>query len=90
MKEAPRQQVFLLWHVHTFEDGSTDELLIGVFRSEQQAKAVLESLREKRGFAEQPEAFSVALYELDKVYWPDGYFADPLATKPPKSRKLVN
>lgn len=67
----------MLWHVHAFEDGSKDDLLIGVFRSEQQANAVLERLREKRGFADQPKAFSISMYELDKVYWPEGYFVDP-------------
>ncbi len=82
MRNERKQEVFLLWHDHTFEDGSRDELLIGVFRTEQQAKAVWETLRNKRGFADQPETFSIAMYELDKVYWPDGYFVDPPETMP--------
>lgn len=76
MKGTRKQEVFLLWHDHRFENGSHDELLVGVYRSEQQAKTDIERLRVKPGFADRPDAFSISMYELDKCYWPEGYTAD--------------
>lgn len=90
MKANPKQEVFLLWHVHKFENGSQDDLLVGVFRTEQHAKAVIERLRGKPGFADHPDAFSIATYELDKVYWPEGYTADPQDSEPPILTTLIH
>ncbi len=65
--------VFLLWFVHQFEDGGEDELLIGVYRTEDDAKAAIERLRTRQGFAEHPKWFQIEKYELNKDHWTEGY-----------------
>ena len=51
-------EVFLLWHVHEFEDGNDDEKLIGVYRTEDETKAAIERVRTQPGFADLPNGFS--------------------------------
>ena len=63
------QKVFILWHV----DGAEDEKLIGVYRTEADAKAAIERIRSKPGFATFPEGFQVCPYELGRDHWTDGF-----------------
>jgi hypothetical protein len=46
--------VVLLWHVHR-----DDDKLIGVYRSEDDARAAIERLRDKPGFKDAPDGFAV-------------------------------
>jgi len=66
-------QVFLLWHVHEFEDREDDEKLIGVYRSEDDAKAAIERVRTQPGFADTPNGFQICPYELNLDHWTEGY-----------------
>jgi hypothetical protein len=63
--------VFLLWHNGPPELES--EMLIGVFRSEQEAKAAIASLANKPGFVDYPAEFEVCPYELGKLHWTEGF-----------------
>jgi len=65
--------VFLLWHTHRLRD-EDDDKLIGVYRTEQDAKAAVQRLSSKPGFINTPEGFHVDSYELNKDHWTDGYF----------------
>jgi hypothetical protein len=65
-------KVFILWHVHDL-GGAEDEILIGVYRTEADAKAAIERLRHKPGFTTFPDGFQVSPYELNQDHWTDGF-----------------
>ena len=68
-------KVFLLWHVRKLA-GADDEKLIGVYRAERDAKAAVERLRNKPGFANFPDGLQVCPYELNRDHWSDGFVID--------------
>ena len=58
-------------------EGEEDvELLIGVYSSEAEARAAIERVRDKRGFAEFQEGFQIAPYALNRDHWTDGFIID--------------
>jgi hypothetical protein len=65
-------EVSLLWHVHQ-ADGEDDEKLIGVYRGVADAKAAIERLRNKPGFAAFPDSFQICPYELNRDHWTEGF-----------------
>ena len=65
--------VFLLWDVHEIEPGSDDEKLIGVYRTEGDAKSAIERLRTQPGFIDVPDGFQIYAYELNVDHWTEGY-----------------
>lgn len=68
------ESVFLLWHVQTFPDtDDEDEKLIGVYRTEEDAKAAILRVKDKPGFVESPTGFEISRYELNKDSWTEGY-----------------
>jgi len=66
-------EVFLLWHTHKFEDGTDDEKLIGVYRTEVDAKAAIERVRTQAGFVDVPNGFQICPYVLNEDNWTEGY-----------------
>ena len=68
--------VTLLWHVSGPSDRE-DELLIGVYRSTEDAHAAIERLKTKPGFADTPDGFHTARYELNVDHWTEGFRRDP-------------
>lgn len=70
--------VYILWFVHEWEDEDRedDELLIGVYSTEADARAAIERLKDKRGFSAMPEGFLISMYQLNKDHWTDGYIVD--------------
>ena len=66
------ESVFLLWHVHG-RDGKVEDLLIGVYSTEADAKAAIERLKSKAGFVITPEGFRINRYELNRDHWEAGY-----------------
>jgi hypothetical protein len=65
--------VFILWHVHEFEDGSEDVKLIGVYSTRERAEAAKQRLLNQPGFCDIPEGFHIDRYPLDKDHWTEGY-----------------
>ncbi len=65
--------LFVLQHVHTFDDGEDDVKMIGVYSSQEQAKAALERISTRLGFCDAPEGFSIDLYVLNEDHWTEGY-----------------
>lgn len=66
--------VFLLEHVHEFDDGHEDMKLIGVFSSEALARAAQQRVASQPGFRDLPEGFCISDHEVDgPVGWPEGY-----------------
>src|SRR5437867_8664135 len=51
---ASMETVFLLWHVHEVGD-EDDDKLIGLYRTEDDARAAIERVRQLPGFADAPE-----------------------------------
>ena len=64
--------VYILWHVHNV-DGRDDEKLIGIYRSQEDAKAAIERLKVKPGFKETQDGFSIDNYSLNRDSWEDGF-----------------
>lgn len=69
--------VHLLWFAKEMPEGQEDvELLIGVYSSEAEAKAAIERVKNKRGFAEFQEGFQICPYQIDRDQWTDGFITD--------------
>ena len=66
-------KVFLMWYVHTFESGDEDEMLIGVYSSEEEAQAARARLANKPGFSRNLDGFLIEAYELNKDHWTEGF-----------------
>jgi hypothetical protein len=65
--------VFILWHVRELSEGSDDETLIGVYRTEEDAKAVSERVRAQPGFIDFPDGFEICPYQLNRNGWTEGF-----------------
>ena len=50
-----------------------DEKLVGVYRTEDHAKAAIDRVKNKPGFRDASGAFEIAKYELDKDHWAEGF-----------------
>lgn len=60
---------YLLWHT----DACDDEKLIGVYRTEQEALAAIERVKEKPGFSDAGGQFECAKYKLGEDHWTEGF-----------------
>jgi hypothetical protein len=68
------ETVHLLWFVKEQSDGEEDiELLIGVYSSETEARAAIERVKDKPGFADSREGFQICPYELNHDHWTEGF-----------------
>jgi hypothetical protein len=66
--------VYLLYHLRKEEtESDTQLLLIGAYGSEDDAKAAIERLRSKPGFAKYPDGFEYHAYALGVENWSDGF-----------------
>jgi hypothetical protein len=59
--------VFLLWHICHLADGNDDEKLIGVYQTEDEARAAIGRLRDKPGFSQTPDGFQIVSYTLMRI-----------------------
>lgn len=68
-------KVWLLHHVHEFDDGHEDAKFIGAFSSEERAASVQNQLLNQPGFRTCPEGWSISECEVDSAHigWPEGY-----------------
>ncbi|MGB9073600.1 MAG: hypothetical protein WCC22_13250 [Terriglobales bacterium] len=66
--------VYLLYHLRKEDpESDTQLLLIGAYRSEDDAKAAIERLKSKPGFAKYPDGFEYHAYALGVENWSDGF-----------------
>jgi hypothetical protein len=65
--------VFILHHVHGFDDDEEDVKLIGVYSSEAAASAAITRLQQQPGFCDTPKGFTISRYSLDTDHWTEGY-----------------
>jgi|GraSoiStandDraft_8_1057269.scaffolds.fasta_scaffold26126_2 hypothetical protein len=69
--------VHLLWFAREMPEGEEDvELLIGVYSSEAEARAAIERVKNKRGFAEFQHGFQISPYQLNRDHWEQGFVID--------------
>ena len=73
MRGEPMDSVFLLWYVHAPDTANENELLIGAYTAEEEAKSAIERLRDRPGFVNGPDGFQVHRYELNRDNWTDGF-----------------
>lgn len=66
-------KVYLLQHVHSFDDGEEDVKLIGVYSSQENAEAAIARLSQLPGFSDAAAGFHIDEYRLDKDQWIEGY-----------------
>jgi hypothetical protein len=64
--------IFMLWYVAPGTDDD-DGLLIGAYSSEEDARAAINRLQAKPGFAEAPDGFQIHALELNKDRWTEGF-----------------
>jgi homoserine kinase type II len=65
-------KVFLL--EHTARIGEDEDVkFIGVYATENDAKAAIERLKTKPGFRDQSGAFNYSDYEINSDHWTEGY-----------------
>lgn len=67
------KEVYVLHHVHEFEDGHEDIKLLGIFSSEVKAKEIIEKYKKMPGFQNHPDGFSADKYIIDKAEWTEGF-----------------
>ncbi|HET9400083.1 MAG TPA: hypothetical protein VFO34_03945 [Candidatus Acidoferrales bacterium] len=66
--------VFLLWYVLPSPDTENEnELLIGVYSAEEEARAAIKRLQRKPGFVTALDGFQIHPYELNKDHWKEGF-----------------
>lgn len=66
--------VLILWHVHE-SAGDTDEKLIGVYATREDALAAIDRLKDKPGFRDAPSGFEISEYTVGKDHWTEGYIS---------------
>ena len=65
--------VFVLWYVLAPDTDDEDELFIGAYRTEEDAKAAIERLKNKPGFVSAPDGFQIHRYETNRDHWTEGF-----------------
>jgi hypothetical protein len=70
---AHMDAVWLLWFEQEQQNGEKTELLIGVYRTEGDALAAKERLKNQPGFREYPDGFTTAQYEIGQDHWTEGF-----------------
>jgi hypothetical protein len=76
-------KVYVLMHVHNFDDDREDVKLIGVYSSRKAAEEAINRLKDKPGFCDSPEirdpdrifdsGFDITEHKIDQDNWTEGY-----------------
>ncbi len=67
------KSVWLLHHVHEFEDGHEDVKLIGVYTTQKLAQEAQNKVKGQPGFKEYPNGFELSECPLNQLDWPEGF-----------------
>lgn len=65
--------VWLLWFEQEREDGNDTELLIGVYRTKEEADAAAERLKGQPGFRDYPAGFEAHERVIGRDSWTEGF-----------------
>lgn len=67
------ESVFILWYIQDEGLDTEDELLIGVYSTEEEATAAISRLKDKPGFIRAPSGFQIHQYKLNRDDWTEGF-----------------
>lgn len=65
-------KVYLLDHSRNEEELDGFKI-IGIFSSRMEAEKAIECLKDKDGFRDYKDNFNIGCYELDTMFWVDGF-----------------
>jgi homoserine kinase type II len=65
--------VYDLWFTREYDHREDTELHIGIYASEADALAVVETLRDKPGFCDHPQGFDIIPAKLGMTSWREGF-----------------
>lgn len=65
--------VYVLQHSYENTSGEKKTKFIGVFSTEDKAKAAIDTLKSAPGFRDLPDHFCIDQYRIDEVNWADGF-----------------
>jgi hypothetical protein len=68
--------VYLVQHVHKFNEDDEDVKIIGIYATEQLAQEAVERTKKLAGFSEAVDGFYIDRYELNKDHWTEGYVTE--------------
>ncbi len=70
---AARRTVYMLWHAHPTGAGEINEKLIGVYATEEDAKAARDGAATLAGFCETKEGFEIVPAVVGESSWEEGF-----------------
>ena len=65
--------VFIVHHVHQLAENADDVKLIGVYSTEESARAAITRLSLQPGFCETASGFQLERYSVDEDHWTEGF-----------------
>lgn len=65
--------VFVVQHVHELGEDREDVKFIGVYATEESARAAVERLSIQPGFKDTRDGFCIDCYEVDQDHWTEGF-----------------
>lgn len=68
--------VYDLWFIREYEHREDTELHIGVYASEVDAQAAVQSLKDKPGFRDYPDGFNIVPARLGLTGWVEGFVTE--------------
>lgn len=67
--------------IHHFNPKNNDGKYIGAYSSYQEAQGIVEKYKGMKGFKDAPDHFYIDKYELNKMYWSEGYYSIKVKSK---------
>ena len=68
--------VHVVQHSRKMVNGNEDIKFIGVFSSEDAARAAIDDLSSQSGFRDYLDGFAIDQYEMDATHWREGFVGD--------------
>ena len=68
--------VWLLWFEQEHEEGENTEVLIGAYRTEEDARTAIKRVKDQPGFRDYPEGFKACEYVIGRDSWTEGFVRD--------------
>ena len=72
--------VYIVWHSHRLTDQDSDDKLIGVYPSREDADAAVSRASKLPGFRESADGFVISQYVVGRDHWTEGF--ETTAPKP--------
>lgn len=65
--------VYNLWYIRGYSDREDTKLHIGIYSTQDLARAAIRQLEDKPGFSDWPEGFEIHETPLDHTNWAEGF-----------------